>query len=159
MPIFKKLAATGGAKTGDAANAIVPTWCQKTKRVDLPHLNQRLPGIQGLLVPMTLEREHGEAERDDSGHFLLESVDFIHTVGRLSASNQDRDDDVTVLDLRKSFRQHGWCQGVRDRPQIVRNTSKEPGCCFLLNNAHSASAMKADGKQIHWINMSSRLSR
>ena len=63
----------GGAKTGDAVNAVVSTLCQKTKWVDLPHINKHLPGIRGLLVQMTLELEYGQGERDDDGEFLLES--------------------------------------------------------------------------------------
>ena len=27
---------------------------------------------------MTLEREYGEGERDDDGHFFLESVGIVH---------------------------------------------------------------------------------
>ena len=33
--------------------------------------------------------------------------------------NQHRDEDVTVLELWHSFQEHGWCQGVKDRPQFV----------------------------------------
>ena len=71
-------AATGDPKTTDSANAIVPTLCQNTKWVDLPHINKLLLCIQGLFVQMTLERECGEGERDDDGHFVLESVDLTH---------------------------------------------------------------------------------
>ena len=101
MAVSQEIAATGDTKTSDAANAILPTLFQRAKWVDLPLINKRLPGIQGLFAQMTLERESGEGERDDDGHFVLESVDFIHPEnedGRLSAPyNQDLDDDVTVL--------------------------------------------------------------
>ena len=58
--------------------------------------------------------------------------------------NQDGDDDVIGLEWRKNFREHGWCKGVKDRPQVVRNTSKAPGYYFLLGNVRSASAMKVE---------------
>ena len=64
--------------------------------------------------------------------------------------SQDRDDDVTVFELRKSFREHGWHQGVKDRPHSMRNTSKGPSYYFLLSNAHSASALKAEWEEISW---------
>ena len=89
-----------------------------------------------------------EDERDDGGHFvlsLLTSFTLKMEIGRLSAlHNQDRDVDVTILEMRKTFRGHGWCQGVEDRPQIMRNTSKGLGYYFLLSNDHSASAVKAE---------------
>ena len=72
---------------------IVPTLCQKTKWVDLPHINKRLRDVQGLLVQTILEGKWG------------------------------RDDDVAVFELRKSIREHGWCQDVKDRPQIMKDTS------------------------------------
>ena len=74
--LSQEIAATGGAKKGDATNAIAPTLCQQTKWVDLPHL-KRLPVTQGVLVQMTQENENGDSERDDGGRFLLESLDFI----------------------------------------------------------------------------------
>ena len=149
VAVSQENAATGDPKTGDAMNAIVSTLCQNTKLVDLPHINKLLLGIQGLLVQMTLEREYGEGERDDDGHFVVESVDSTHLEHgdwalERAPYNQDGDDNVTVLDLQKSFREHGWCQGVKDRPQVVRNTSKAQGYYFLLGNALSASAMKAE---------------
>ena len=55
----QEIVATGGAKTRDAANAIVPTLCQKMKCVDLPHVNDRLPGTRGLLVQVTLDTARG----------------------------------------------------------------------------------------------------
>ena len=56
-------AATGDAKTGDAANAVVPTMCQRKKLVDMPYINKASLVNQGLLVQMTLEREYGEGEK------------------------------------------------------------------------------------------------
>ena len=149
MAIAQETVAIGGAKTGDAMNAIVPTLLQTTKWVDLPHVNKRFSGIQWLLVQITLKSEYGEGERDDDGHFFLESADFVTPASGDSAlehssHNQDRDDDVTALKSWKSFRLHGWCQGVKDRLQIMRDTSKEPRCDFLLSNARSASSLNAE---------------
>ena len=78
MAVSQEIAATGDAKTSDAANSIVPTMRQRTKWVDMPHINKRLPGIQGLPVQMTLEREYGEGERDDEENLVPEPVDSVH---------------------------------------------------------------------------------
>ena len=83
---------------------------------------------------------------DTSFSSLLPSFTLKLVIWRLSAlhTKQDRDDDVAVLELRKSFRERAWCQGAKDRPQIWENTSKGLGYNFLPRNAHSASALRAD---------------
>ena len=112
-------------------------------------INTLLPGNQGLLLQMTLDNECGEGERDDDGHFFLASVDFIHPENGdwarvRSIPSGHRDYDATVLELRRSFREHGVVQGVKDRPQITGNLSKGPCFSFLLSDARSASASNAD---------------
>ena len=140
----QEIAATGDAKTSDAANTIVPTLCQKTKRVDLPPVNRRLPGIQGLLVQMLLERKYGEGEKDDEGHFAPESVDIIQPGRGIWAlarapDNQDRDDELV-----KEF-PRTWLAPRRQRPPVDHEEHvKGLGYYFLLSNALAASPLNAE---------------
>ena len=67
---------------------------------------------------MTLERECGEVERDDDGHFVLETSDVIHLENGdwaldRAPYNEDRDDDVTVPELATDYEEH--VEGARSR--------------------------------------------
>ena len=59
-------------------------WCQKTQWVDLPHINKRLPGIQGLFWNKNFQKATGVAA-DTSFLSLLTSFTMKLEIGRLRA--------------------------------------------------------------------------